>query len=71
MCGMNWYRQQLEMADDDIKRLSELLKMMEERYKLPFAAAGAQDKLSPDIIAIYQELASRRDQLLAKKSPQV
>ncbi|SMD09033.1 hypothetical protein [Sporomusa malonica] len=71
MCGMNWYREQLEMADDDIKRLSELLKMMEERYKLSHLEAGELDKLSPDIIAIYHELTSRKNLLLTQKSPQV
>lgn len=69
MCGMNWYREQLERADDDINRLSELLTMMEQRYRL---APDNQDVagLNADIIAVYKEIMWRKNSLLTQKSPQ-
>ncbi|MDF2568688.1 MAG: hypothetical protein K0R55_292 [Sporomusa sp.] len=71
MCGMNWYRQQLEMAEDDIDRLSKLLEMMQERYKLPLLEPCDKDRVHPDIAAVYQEISSRKKLLLTSKSPQV
>ncbi len=70
MCGMNWYREQMARAEDDIDRLSELLRMMEDRYKLPLGASDGADKLNSDIIAVYQEIAARKKALLPSKTPQ-
>ena len=60
MCGMNWYKEQLAKADDDADRLEELQRMMEERYRI--SASGPEDLagLSPDIIAVYKEIVTRR-----------
>ncbi|HWR42041.1 hypothetical protein [Sporomusa sp.] len=71
MCGMNWYREQMEMADDDVKRLSQLLNMMEERYKLSLLAPGELEQINPTIINVYREIVSRKNRLLVQKSPQV
>ena len=35
MCGIHWYREQLEKADQDRKQLIELLTMLQERYQIP------------------------------------
>ena len=59
ICGMNWYREQLERAEDYLKRLEELLQMMDDRYKLPLTDPAEIENLSPDIIAVYQELTAR------------
>lgn len=71
MCGMNWYREQMERADEDLNQLSQLIKMMEERYKLPQADSGDRGDLNPDIIAVYQEIVSRKNELLMPKTPQI
>ncbi len=70
MCGMNWYREEMERAEEDINRLSELLKMMEDRYKLPLSEPDDRDRLNPDIIAVYLELVSRKNSLLTTKTSQ-
>ena len=70
MCGMNWYREQMARAEEDIDRLSELLRMMEDRYKLALTAADGAGKLNPDIIAVYQEITARKKTLLPAKTPQ-
>ena len=72
MCGMNWYRVEMERADEDCNRLGELLTMMEQRYKLsPTADFSILAGLSSDIIAVYQEILWRKkNALLTPKSPQ-
>lgn len=70
MCGMNWYREEMERAEEDINRLSQLLKMMEDRYKLPLSEPDDRNRLNPDIIAVYLELVSRKNSLLTSKTPQ-
>jgi len=71
MCGMNWYREEMERAEEDINRLSELLAMLEDRYKLsPDADPSILAGLSSDIIAVYKEIMWRKDTLLTPKSPQ-
>lgn len=71
MCGMNWYREEMERAEEDLNRLNELLVMLEERYKLsPDADPGIFAGLSSDIIAVYKEIMWRKDMLLTPKSPQ-
>lgn len=70
MCGMNWYREEMERADESLIRLNELLAMMEQRYKLtpntpPEVLAG----LSSDIIAVYREILERKNDLLTPESP--
>lgn len=70
MCGMNWYREEMERAEEDLDRLTQLIKMMEDRYKLPLAEPDADNRLSPDIVAVYLELVSRKNALLTNKSPQ-
>ncbi|WP_425059345.1 hypothetical protein SCACP_40290 [Sporomusa carbonis] len=59
MCGMNWYREQLAKADDDEERLSELMKMMEERYKISLNHPEEWGKVNSDVIYVYKEIASR------------
>lgn len=71
MCGMNWFREQMERADEDLNQLNQLKKMMEERYKLPLADPSDRGDLNPDIIAVYQEIVSRKNELLMPKTPQV
>lgn len=56
MCGMNWYREQMVKAEDDKKRLSELKKMMEDRYKIAYNNPNAVIKVHPDIINVYKEI---------------
>ncbi|TWH46436.1 hypothetical protein [Sporomusa sp. KB1] len=71
MCGMNWYREEMERAEEDLNRLNELLVMLEERYKLsPDADPSILAGLSSDIIAVYKEIRWRKDMLLTPKSPQ-
>ena len=70
MCGMNWYREEMERAEEDLDRLTQLLTMMEERYKLPLAEPDAGNRLSPDIVDVYLELVSRKKALAMNKSPQ-
>lgn len=57
MCGMNWYREQLIYAEDDEKRLLELMRMIEERYKISYACPNEWTKVHPDIIKVYKESA--------------
>ncbi len=66
MCGMNWYREQMEIAEDDVKRLSQLLNMMEDRYKLSQLSPAALEKINPAIVSVYQEIISRKSLLLKK-----
>ncbi|CQR73373.1 hypothetical protein SOV_51540 [Sporomusa ovata DSM 2662] len=71
MCGMNWYREEMERAEEDLNRLSELLVMLEERYKLsPDADPSILARLSSDIITVYKEIMWRKEMLLTSKSPQ-
>ncbi|SDD98467.1 hypothetical protein [Sporomusa acidovorans] len=64
MCGMNWYREAMERADDNIDRLNELLTMMEQRYKLsPNADPSILAGLHADIVEIYRELMWRKNAL--------
>ncbi|CVK21744.1 MULTISPECIES: hypothetical protein [Sporomusa] len=70
MCGMNWYREEMERAEEDLDRLTQLLAMMEERYKLPLAEPDDSNRLSPDIVDVYLELVSRKKALTMNKSPQ-
>ncbi|WP_094607853.1 hypothetical protein SPSIL_055990 [Sporomusa silvacetica DSM 10669] len=71
MCGMNWYREEMERAEEDINRLSELLAMLEARYKLsPDADPSILAGLSSDIIAVYKEIMWRKNALVTPKSPQ-
>jgi hypothetical protein len=68
---MNWYREEMERAEEDLNRLNELLVMLEERYKLsPDADPSILAGLSSDIIAVYKEIRWRKDMLLTPKSPQ-
>jgi hypothetical protein len=70
MCGMNWYREEMERADENLNRLNQLLDMMEQRYKLtPNASPQILAGLSSDIIAVYQEILSRRNDLLTPEPP--
>ncbi|MCM0758689.1 hypothetical protein M7775_08915 [Sporomusa sphaeroides DSM 2875] len=69
MCGMNWYREEMERAEEDLDRLTQLLAMMEERYKLSLAEPDS-NRLSPDIVDVYLELVSRKKALTMNKSPQ-
>ncbi|MDF2876062.1 MAG: hypothetical protein K0R22_2745 [Sporomusa sp.] len=69
MCGMNWYREQMEIVDEDVKRLSQLLNMMEERYRLSQLAPCDLERINPMIISVYHDI-SFRIGLLMKKSPQ-
>lgn|GEM_PF-2500903 len=72
MCGMDWYRQQMEIAENDIERLQQLLRMMEERYQLLQVETNAlKNQANPAIIAIYQEIVFRKNSLLMRNSPQV
>lgn len=66
MCGMNWYREQMEIAEDDVRRLSQLLNMMEDRYKLSQLSPAALEKINPAIVSVYQEIISRKSLLLKK-----
>lgn len=66
MCGMNWYREQMALAEDDVKRLSQLLAMMEDRYKLSQLSPAELEKVNPEIISVYQEIISRKSLLLKK-----
>ncbi len=66
MCGMNWYREQMEIAEDDVKRLSQLLNMMEDRYKLSQLSPAELEKINPAIVSVYQEIISRKSLLLKK-----
>ena len=66
MCGMNWYREQMEIAEDDVTRLSQLLNMMEDRYKLSQLSPAALEKINPAIVSVYQEIISRKSLLLKK-----
>lgn len=69
MCGMNWYREALERADDDINRLDELLTMMEQRYKLsPNADPSILAGLNSDIVAMYREIMWRKNALQTPKT---
>ncbi|SCM82468.1 conserved hypothetical protein [uncultured Sporomusa sp.] len=70
MCGMNWYREEMERAEEDLDRLTQLLAMMEERYKLPLTEPDDSNRLSPDIVDVYLELVSRKKALTMNKSPQ-
>lgn len=71
MCGMNWYRIEMERAEEDLNRLDELLKMMEDRYKLlPLSEPDDRDRLNPDVLAVYREIVSRKNELLMVKTPQ-
>lgn len=64
MCGMNWYREAMERADDNIDKLNELLTMMEQRYKLsPNADPSILAGLHSDIVGIYRELMQRQKAL--------
>ncbi len=56
MCGMNWYREQLAKAEDDQKRLSELMKMLEDRYQISYDHPSEWSKIHPDIINVYKEI---------------
>jgi hypothetical protein len=67
---MNWYREEMERAEEDLDRLMQLLAMMEERYKLPLAEPDDSNRLSPDIVDVYLELVSRKKALTMNKSPQ-
>ncbi|MBP2636450.1 MAG: hypothetical protein H6Q72_2357 [Firmicutes bacterium] len=70
MCGMNWYREEMERADENLNRLDELLEMMKQRYKLtPDADPKVLDSLSADIIAIYKEILVRKNDLLTPAAP--
>lgn len=70
MCGMNWYREEMERADDDLNKLNALLDMMAQRYKLtPNAGPEVLAELSSDIIAVYREILYRRNELLTPESP--
>jgi len=70
MCGMNWYREEMERADENLNRLNELLDMMKQRYKLtPDAAPEVLAGLSSDIIAVYREILVRKNDLLTPESP--
>ncbi len=70
MCGMNWYREEMERADENLNRLNELLDMMEQRYKLtPNADPEVLAVLSSDIIAVYREILCRKNDLLTPESP--
>jgi len=64
MCGMNWYREQLAKAEDNNQRLSELMKMMEDRYQISVDHPATWDKVHPDIIHVYKEII----QLLANEN---
>jgi signal transduction histidine kinase len=66
---MNWYREQMEIVDEDVKRLSQLLNMMDERYRLSQLAPCDLERINPMIISVHREIASRIG-LLMKKSPQ-
>lgn len=69
MCGMNWYREEMERAEEDLNRLNELLIMMEQRYQLsPDASPEVLAGLSSDIIAVYKEIMWRKKTLLTPKS---
>lgn len=71
MCGMNWYREEMERAEEDINRLNDLLAMMQQRYKLsPDADPSIFAGLNSDIIAVYQEITLRKNALVTPKSPQ-
>ncbi|MBP2664667.1 MAG: hypothetical protein H6Q71_2615 [Firmicutes bacterium] len=71
MCGMNWYREEMERAEEDINRLNDLLAMMQQRYKLsPDADPSILAGLNSDIIAVYQEIMLRKNALITPKSPQ-
>ena len=71
MCGMNWYREEMERAEEDINRLNDLLAMMQQRYKLsPDADPSILAGLNSDIITIYQEIMLRKNALITPKSPQ-
>lgn len=70
MCGMNWYREELERADENLNRLDELLEMMKQRYKLtPDAGPEVLTGLSTDIIAVYKEILARKNDLLTPAAP--
>ena len=64
MCGMNWYHEQLAKAENNKKRLSELMKMMEDRYQISADHPAAWDRVHPDIIHVYKEII----QLLANET---
>jgi len=69
---MDWYRQQMEIAENDIERLQQLLRMMEERYQLLQVETNAlKNQANPAIIAIYQEIVFLKNSLLMRNSPQV
>ncbi|BBB92735.1 MAG TPA: hypothetical protein PKA28_03100 [Methylomusa anaerophila] len=59
MCGLNWYREQLERAEDNKERLAELKKMMEERYKISDLGLAELLELTPDILSTYKEIVLR------------
>ena len=70
MCGMNWYREELERADENLNHLNQLLEMMKQRYKLtPDAGPEVLAGLSADIIAVYKEILVRKNDLLTPAAP--
>ena len=60
MCGIHWYRELLERADQDPKKLAELLTMLQERYQIPcHPVAEPGDNVPPTVWEIYQEVCFR------------
>ena len=63
MCGIHWYREQLERADQDKKLLSELLTMLQERYQIPGNPDNTvpNEEVPPTIWEIYREVCLRME----------
>ncbi|HWR40217.1 MAG TPA: hypothetical protein VN611_12030 [Patescibacteria group bacterium] len=61
MCGIHWYRELLERADQDKKKLTELLTMLQERYQIPCNPTSdlPGEEVPPTIWEIYQEVCYR------------
>ncbi|MDR1702209.1 MAG: hypothetical protein LBR56_05495 [Sporomusaceae bacterium] len=59
MCGLHWYREEIEKADGDNQRLAELKQMMEQRFNI--SEKSAQEKgVHKEIISLYKDIISRK-----------
>ena len=56
MCGVDWYREAFIRAEDSKQQLTELKKMLEERYDISSAHTEEWKKLHLDILAIYEDI---------------
>jgi len=56
MCGVDWYREAFIKAEDSKEQLTELMKMIEERYEISSDHPEEWQKLHLNILTVYKDV---------------